>query len=48
MPALDDIIKFSQEICNSAAEHIEVIDFSGSSCCVLMAKEDYSWRKLEF
>ncbi|MCH8906905.1 MAG: 4-demethylwyosine synthase TYW1, partial [Candidatus Heimdallarchaeota archaeon] len=45
MPALDDIIKFSQEICNSATEHLEVIDFSGSSCCVLMAKEDYSWRK---
>ena len=48
MPRLEDIIEFSEEICEASNGQIKIIDQSASSCCILMAKEDYEWRKLQF
>lgn len=45
MPELEDIIEFSHEICESSGKHLEIIDQSASSCAVLIAPENYSWRK---
>lgn len=47
MPRFEDIVEFSEAICASSPKHLQVIDLSSSSTCVLMATEDYSWRKLE-
>ena len=47
MPRFEEIIDFSNKICNHTNGEIKIIDKSAPSCCVLMAKEDYSWRKFE-
>ncbi|MDH5646406.1 MAG: 4-demethylwyosine synthase TYW1, partial [Candidatus Heimdallarchaeota archaeon] len=45
MPDLVDIVEFSHQICENS-EKLQIIDQSASSCCVLMAEEDYDWRML--
>lgn len=47
MPRLEDIIEFSEEICDTAPKNLEIIDQSASSCCILMAPQNYSWRKFD-
>ncbi len=47
MPDLNDILDFSKQIVEKSPEHLEIIDFSKSSCAVLMAPQDYPWRFLE-
>ncbi|MHA2091768.1 MAG: 4-demethylwyosine synthase TYW1, partial [Candidatus Kariarchaeaceae archaeon] len=48
MPNIEDIVEFSHEICAHEPDSIKIIDISASSCCALMAAEDYSWRKFKF
>jgi len=45
MPDLMDIVEFSEAICDKAPQDLNIIDQSASSCAVLMAPEDYDWRK---
>jgi tRNA wybutosine-synthesizing protein 1 len=47
MPDLVDIVEFSEAICANAPQDLKIIDHSASSCCVLMAPEDYEWRFLQ-
>ena len=47
MPNLIDIVEFSESICDKTENRLKIIDQSASSCAVLMAKEDYSWRKFD-
>ena len=47
MPDLVDIVEFSEAICEAASQEIKIIDQAATSCAVLMAPEDYSWRKFD-
>lgn len=47
MPRVEEMIEFSEQIC-AAHPEIKIIDISASSCCVLMATEDYDWRIFNF
>ncbi len=47
MPKIEEIVEFSEKICETAPE-LSIIDTSVSSCVTLMAREDYDWRKFKF
>lgn len=47
MPDLVEIVEFAEEICDLAPQKLNIIDQAASSCAVLMAPEDYTWRKFD-
>lgn len=47
MPTIDDMRNFAQQIIDITPRHLEIIAEHPSSAAVLIAPEDYSWRKLK-
>ena len=40
-------VELAESICDKTENRLKIIDQSASSCAVLMANEDYSWRKFD-